>query len=174
MPVVVVVVYTTVDKSRVFNTQNTIRHSSVAVHVPVDFFRFVSFNFFPSSDRICVHRSLFSPQQLVDCVLFVDKTASIVVSSKTNLFLRCSLCSRQYETRAIQSAVTPHANGRRSISTNAFHVDNMSKPLYAILLLAIGSLCLLAADTGNGDHHSLELDENNWTNVLTDEWMVLL
>jgi hypothetical protein len=48
-----------------------------------------------------------------------------------------------------------------------------------VFLLAIGSLCLLAAaangvDAGNGDHHSLELDENNWTNVLTDEWMVLL
>jgi len=54
----------------------------------------------------------------------------------------------------------------------------MSKPPCAVFLLVIGSLCLLAAatngvDAGNGDHYSLELDENNWTNVLTDEWMVL-
>jgi len=52
----------------------------------------------------------------------------------------------------------------------------MSKPPCAVLLLAIGSLCLLAAGAigVDADHNSLELDENNWTKVLTDEWMVLL
>lgn len=47
-----------------------------------------------------------------------------------------------------------------------------------MLSLAVGWLCLLAAvsttaDAGSG-HGSLELDENNWTKVLTGEWMVLL
>lgn len=63
----------------------------------------------------------------------------------------------------------------------------MSKPLFAVFLLVIGSLCqglcVLTTndvDAGHEDvhvtrnHHSLELDENNWTNVLNDEWMVLL
>lgn len=57
----------------------------------------------------------------------------------------------------------------------------MSKPLFTVYLLVIGSLCqglcLLTTndldDGHGGDHHSSELDENNWTNVLNDEWMVL-
>lgn len=55
----------------------------------------------------------------------------------------------------------------------------MSKPPCMMLSLAVGWLCLLTvvvtngADAGSG-HGSLELDENNWTKVLTGEWMVLL
>lgn len=49
----------------------------------------------------------------------------------------------------------------------------MSKRIVT-LLLTVGSLCLsTTSSTSIDDHGSLELDENNWTNVLTGEWMVL-
>lgn len=54
----------------------------------------------------------------------------------------------------------------------------MSKPprVALPLLVAVGLLCSLAAADASADdgYGSLELDENNWTKVLTDEWMVLL
>jgi len=40
-----------------------------------------------------------------------------------------------------------------------------------LCLLITGSLCSLT--TSVGDHGSLELDENNWTKVLTGEWLIL-
>lgn len=50
----------------------------------------------------------------------------------------------------------------------------MSATVLLLLTVVGGSLCTLAADASDGDGHgSLELTENNWTKVLTGEWMVL-
>ncbi|XP_050526855.1 thioredoxin-related transmembrane protein 1-like [Daktulosphaira vitifoliae] len=48
----------------------------------------------------------------------------------------------------------------------------MFGPRKYIFLLMIGTLCL-AENNGHHGHRSQELDENNWTNILNGEWMIL-
>lgn len=91
----------------------------------------------------------------------------------------CVFSAKRAHTATIDSK-QPSSATQVLISIALYHGhDDMSKPLRCTVLTLASGLLLcwwsFAAAGENGRvHGSVELDENNWTDVLSGEWMILL